>query len=190
MKSSTWQGTAVFFDRDGTLIRDKGYLSDPDGIDILPGAIEAVRSLNNAGIKVIIVTNQSGIARGYFSEVTLHAIHDRLMALFAGQGAGIDAVYYCPHHPEGIVDAYRKTCSCRKPEPGLLLKAAEEFGLDLKRCYLVGDKPIDDIETIHRVGGKGILISTDDETGVKSNTDYITHDICDAVHWICGDMAG
>jgi len=188
MKSSAWQGLAVFFDRDGTLIRDTGYLSDPEGIHILPGSVEAVRWLNQTGMRVIIITNQSGIARGFFNETTLHAIHDRLITLFSAQGARIDAIYYCPHHPEGVVEAYRKSCSCRKPEPGLLLRAAEDFGLDLRCCYLVGDKPIDDMETIHRVGGKGILISTDERADVKGRPDYITRDIYDAVHWICRDM--
>ena len=102
MRSSARPTTAVFLDRDDTIIRDPGYLSDPDGIDILPGAPEAIRVLNESGIPAIIITNQSGIARGFFTEETLEAIHKRLTALLSGHGARIDAIYYCPHHPDGI----------------------------------------------------------------------------------------
>jgi D-glycero-D-manno-heptose 1,7-bisphosphate phosphatase len=187
MRSSTRPTTAVFLDRDDTVIRDPGYLSHPDGIDILPGAAEAIRVLNESGIPAIIITNQSGIARGFFKEETLEAIHKRLTTLLAGQGARIDAIYYCPHHPDGIRQEYRVACTCRKPEPGLLLKAAQDFGLDLRYCYLVGDKPID-VETIHKVGGKGILISTGKDMPLTVKPDYSAATIKDAVSWILKDM--
>jgi len=187
MRSSTSPETGVFLDRDDTLIRDKGYLNDPEQVEILPGTADAIRVLNQAGIPVIIITNQSGIARGLLDEDTLKAIHARLLTDLSDQGARIDAVYYCPHHPEGTREEYRLSCSGRKPEPGLLLMAADAFGLDLGRCYMVGDKPID-IETIHRVGGKGILIVRGKGIIMKDNPDYITKDLLDAVHWILGDL--
>ncbi len=187
MRSSSWPRTAVFLDRDDTIIRDTGYLSDPLRIEILPGAVKALQALNEAGIPVIIITNQSGIARGFFDEDTLEAIHLRLTALLSEQEARIDAIYYCPHHPEGIRKKYRMECTCRKPEPGLLLRAADEFGLDLIRCYLVGDKPID-IETIHRVGGKGILIGSGKDTGMTDRPDFSATTLEDAVYWILKDM--
>jgi D-glycero-D-manno-heptose 1,7-bisphosphate phosphatase len=187
MRSSARPTTAVFLDRDETIIRDPGYLSDPNGIDILPGAAEAIRVLNESGIPAIIITNQSGIARGFFKEETLEAIHKRLTTLLAGQGARIDAIYYCPHHIEGIREEFRVACTCRKPQPGLLLRAAEDFGLDLIHCYLVGDKPID-IETIHKVGGKGILVGTGKDTALQKKADFMAASVKDAVHWILKDM--
>jgi D-glycero-D-manno-heptose 1,7-bisphosphate phosphatase len=187
MRSSVRPTTAVFLDRDDTIIRDPGYLSDPNGIDILPGAAEAIRVLNELGIPAIIITNQSGIARGFFTEETLEAIHKRLTDLLAEQGARIDAIYYCPHHPDGTREEYRTACTCRKPQPGLLLRAAEDFGLDLMHCYLVGDKPID-LETIHKVGGKGILVSSEKDMALKTKTDFMAATIKDAVHWILKDM--
>ncbi len=177
----------MFLDRDDTLIRDKGYLNDPEQVEILPGAADAVRALNQAGIPVIIITNQSGIARGLLDEDTLKAIHARLLADLSAQAARIDVIYYCPHHPEGTREEYRVSCSCRKPEPGLLLMAADTFGLDLRRCYMVGDKSID-IETIHRVGGKGILLGRGREITMDDSPDHIAEDLLDAVHWILGDL--
>ena len=187
MRSSVRPTTAVFLDRDDTIIRDLGYLSDPRDIDIMPGAAEAIRVLNESGIPAIIITNQSGIARGFFKEETLEAIHNRLKTLLDGQGSRIDAIYYCPHHPDGIIKEYRLACTCRKPQPGLLLRAAQDFGLDLMHCYLVGDKPID-IETIHKVGGKGILVGTGNDITLKPRADFMAANLKDAVHWILKDM--
>ncbi|MBN2297177.1 MAG: HAD family hydrolase [Deltaproteobacteria bacterium] len=179
--------TGVFLDRDDTIIRDRIYLDNPDDIEILPGTCEAIHTLNQKGIPVIIITNQSGIARGLLDEETLHEIHLELMSRLASMGAMIDAVYYCPHHPEGSVAEYRKTCPCRKPEPGLLYQAAKEFCLDLNSCYMIGDKPID-VETIHRVGGKGILLTHlhNGDTGQKP--DFTANDLVEAVQWILEDI--
>jgi len=180
----------VFMDRDDTLIRDTGYLSDPAAVEPLEGACEAVRRLNEAGIPVIVVTNQSGVARGFFDEERLQEIHSRLVEVFADMGARIDAVYSCPHHPEGVVERYRLACRCRKPEPGMLIDAARDFGLDLGSCFLVGDKP-HDIEAIHRVGGRGVLVG--DPVGVDapnpaSMPDFVARDIRQAVEWILGKI--
>ena len=135
--------SAVFLDRDDTLIRDRGYLSDPGGIEFLPGAPEAVRLLNEAGIPAILVTNQSGIARGYYGVDEFEALTDWMREQFASHGAALDGVYYCPHHPSEGAPPYRQVCRCRKPQPGLLLDAARDLGLDLTRSVLFGDKVSD-----------------------------------------------
>jgi len=186
MRSKESRRRAVFLDRDDTLIRDTGYLSDPDDIDILPGAAEGLCALNRAGVPAIVVTNQSGIARGLLDEKTLHVIHARLLKLLKMQGARFDALYYCPHHPQGIVEQYRMTCPCRKPEPGMLLQAARDFGLDLTTCFLVGDQGRD-MEAIHRVGGTGVLIATGKEIVLERGPEYVAGDLQDAVRWILED---
>ncbi len=174
--------TGVFLDRDDTLIRDRVYLSDPEGIEILPGVPQAIAQLNAHGIPAIIVTNQSGIARGLFDEKRLAEIHARLTTLLAARGARIDAIYYCPHHPEGIVAQYRLECPCRKPEPGMLIQAARDFALDLTRCYLIGDQSID-IATIKRVGGTGIQL-VPPGTAPPCGADHTAPDLEQAVEWI------
>jgi D-glycero-D-manno-heptose 1,7-bisphosphate phosphatase len=177
--------SAVFLDRDDTIIRDVPYLNDPQGITLLNGAAEAIRSLNEAKLPVIMVTNQSGIARGLLTEEILAAIHDRLIRLLADRNAQIDAVYYCPHHPEGTVEAFTMECACRKPAPGMLLKAALDFGLDLKRSYLVGDQA-SDVQTIAAVGGSGIIITPNGSAA--GGAAYIAADLPDAVRWILDDL--
>jgi len=180
-------GRAVFLDRDDTVIRDKNYLSDPDEVELMPGAAEAIRLLNGRRIPVIIVTNQSGVARGLLDEGKLDLIHARLEELLAVHHAAVNRIYFCPHHPQGSVQEYAVTCSCRKPEPGLLIRAARDFGLDLARCYMVGDKPIDS-ETIHRVGGKGVLIGEPAQGTAAGEPDYLAGDLFDAISWILKDM--
>jgi D-glycero-D-manno-heptose 1,7-bisphosphate phosphatase len=187
MRSRELRRIAVFLDRDDTLIRDTGYLSDPGGIELLPGAVQGLCALNQAGIPVIVVTNQSCIARGLFDEKILHVIHARLLNMLKMQGARIDALYYCPHHPDGIVQEYRMSCSCRKPQPGMLLQAARDFGLDLAACSLVGDKA-EDIEAIHCVKATGVLIRTDKAITLDHTPEYIAQDLPDAVHWILETM--
>ncbi len=178
---------AVFLDRDDTIIRDKGYLSDPEGIEILAGVPEAIRILNSRSIPVIVITNQSGIARGFFDEETLRTIHKRLLALLREQGAVIDAIYYCPHLSEGAVRKYAIACTCRKPDTGMLIQAARDFGLDLPSCFMVGDKP-EDIEVIHRVGGKGVFMSTGKHHDTGHRADFIAHDLIQATQWILSTM--
>ncbi len=181
-------GKAVFLDRDDTIIRDRHYLADPDGVELMPGAAEAIRLLNLHRIPAIVVTNQSGIARGLFSERRLELIHLRLTELLAAHQAVLDAIYYCPHHPQGSVERYSIPCTCRKPEPGLLMKAAQDFGLDLARCYMVGDK-LKDMETIHRVRGMGVLIG-EENTGETepAGPDHRAQNLFEAVQWILKDM--
>lgn len=143
---------AVFLDRDGTVIADPGYLSEPAGVRLMPGAAAAIARLNRAGYPVILVTNQSGIGRGMYDEAAFHAVHRRVEELLAGDGARVDAVYFCPHDPDRV-----PPCDCRKPAPGLFLRAAEEHGLDLSASYFMGDRARD-IEAAARWGAVGILI--------------------------------
>lgn len=150
---------AVFLDRDDTLIEDPGYLADPAGVHLLPGAAHAVKALAAGGYKIVVVTNQSGIARGLLSEETLQAIHDELRRQLAEHGAALDAIYYCPFHPEGVVERYAVESDLRKPRPGMLLQAAREMDLDLKACWMVGDS-YRDVEAGQRAGCRTILLRT------------------------------
>ncbi len=153
--------SAVFLDRDGTLIEDPGYLSDPDQVRLLPGAASAVRRLNEAGCLVIVVSNQSGVARGLITESDVDAIHERLRTLLAAEDARIDAVYYCPFFdgPEAIVEKYRRDSDLRKPNPGMLLLAAKEHPIDLKSSWMIGDKD-SDVLAGRSAGCRTILIET------------------------------
>ena len=145
---------AVFLDRDGTLIEDRHYLGDPAGVRLLSGAADAVRRLNAAGVPAVVVTNQSGIARGLFTEADYQATVRRLDELFAQEGARIDAHYHCPHLPE-----ISGPCDCRKPGPLLYELAARDLALDLERSWWVGDR-LRDIEAAGRFGGHGTLVLT------------------------------
>ncbi|HEY9159797.1 MAG TPA: HAD family hydrolase [Desulfomonilia bacterium] len=176
--------TGVFLDRDDTIIKDVPYLKDPDMIMLLPGASRAVRLLNDNAIFAIIITNQSGIARGLLNEADLEAVHKRLRKMLADDSARIDAIYSCPHHPDGVIERYAVRCRCRKPETGLLEDAARDFSLNLSRCYFIGDKQ-SDIEAIHRVGGKGILVGHSTET---ISAEYHAKDILDAAEWVIRDI--
>jgi D-glycero-D-manno-heptose 1,7-bisphosphate phosphatase len=150
---------AIFVDRDGTINEDIGYVSRPEELKLYPFAAEAIRLANAAGFKLIIVTNQAGIARGLYSEEDLSAIHALMTEEFLRQGARVDAIYYCPHHPEIGDGKYRLACECRKPRPGLLKTAALDYGIDLSRSYVIGDKA-SDIELAANTGSKGVLVLT------------------------------
>ncbi|MGH1362487.1 MAG: D-glycero-alpha-D-manno-heptose-1,7-bisphosphate 7-phosphatase [Calditrichia bacterium] len=150
---------AVFLDRDGTLNIDTSYPASLDDIELLPGAIEAVRLLNEAGILAIVVTNQSGVARGYFSEERVLEINAGITRWFEEGCARIDGWYYCPHHPTAGEAPYRKECDCRKPGGGMLLQAAKDFDLDLSRCYMIGDK-LSDVEAGLRLKMTTVLVNT------------------------------
>ncbi|MET0396400.1 MAG: HAD family hydrolase [Longimicrobiaceae bacterium] len=150
---------AVFLDRDGTIIHDAHYLADPDGVRLLPGAAAAIARLNAAGIPVVVVTNQSGIGRGYFGEDDFRAVQARVEALLAAEGARVDAVYHCPHAPDA-----EPACGCRKPGVELFVRAAEEHGLDPARSWYVGDR-VRDVAPAERLGGRGILVRAGAEHG-------------------------
>jgi D-glycero-D-manno-heptose 1,7-bisphosphate phosphatase len=150
---------AVFLDRDGTLIEDVGYLDAIDRIAVFPWSVDAVRALNRAGLPVVVVTNQSGIARGLFSCETVGAVHDEISRRFADGHARVDAYYYCPHHPRGTVAEYARECDCRKPGCGLVERAARDLNLDLARSFVVGDQWTD-IALAHAVNARGIFVRT------------------------------
>ncbi|MFW6107955.1 MAG: D-glycero-alpha-D-manno-heptose-1,7-bisphosphate 7-phosphatase [bacterium] len=159
---------AVFLDRDGTIIPETGArTADPD-VEPLPGAIEAVRRLRRAGFLLIVVTNQSGVARGYYTEAELAVMHERLLAKFERGGAQIDDLYYCPHHPdEAEIAEYRRDCDCRKPKPGLLLRAADEHDIALDASYAVGDSPRD-VAAARAAGCRGAALILPDQQATFS----------------------
>lgn len=186
---------AVFVDRDGVISEEVGYLGDRDHLRLIPNSAEAVKLVNQSGLKIIAITNQSGIARGYFSEEMLGHIHRKMEQLLSDQGAFLDGIYYCPHHPEGTVEAYRMECDCRKPAAGLLTRAAQEHSIDVSSSYLVGDKRTD-IECAHRAGAQGILVLTGygkDElrkinSAALAQPAYVAADLRDAVQWIIKEI--
>jgi D-glycero-D-manno-heptose 1,7-bisphosphate phosphatase len=137
------QRPAAFLDRDGVLNVDHGYAYRPDQLEWIAGAPQAVRLLNEAGYIVIVVTNQSGVARGFYDEAAVHQLHAHMQEVLKAQGAHIDAFYYCPHHPEGTVKEFAVNCKCRKPDTGMLDQAAREWPIDLGRSILIGDRDND-----------------------------------------------
>src|SRR5690348_10854912 len=154
---------AVFLDKDGTLIEDVPYNVDPARVCLAPGAIEGLRSLGGAGFRLIVVSNQSGVAHGLFAEAALAGVEARLRELLAAGGVSLDGFYYCPHHPGGSVAAYAVACDCRKPLPGLLRQAAREHGIDLAASWLVGDI-LNDVEAGRRAGCRTVLLDNGHET--------------------------
>ncbi len=156
---------AVFLDRDGTLIEEVNYLSRVEQVRLLPGAAEAVRRVNEAGVRVVVVTNQAGVARGYFPEDRVAEVHAHLSAVLGERGARIDTYYYCPHHAESGVGAYKVDCDCRKPKPGMLRTAARELGLDLSRSWMIGDK-VCDLKAGAAAGCRTVLVKTGYGAGV------------------------
>jgi D-glycero-D-manno-heptose 1,7-bisphosphate phosphatase len=150
---------AVFLDRDGTMIVERGYLDDLRLVTPFPYTADAIVRLRAAGFAIVVVTNQAGIARGYFDETFVQRVHRHLDELLAPSGAVPEAYYFCPHHPDGVVEEYRRVCECRKPAPGMVLRAARELSLDVGRSYVVGDKWLD-IGLANQSGARGILVRT------------------------------
>lgn len=181
---------AVFIDRDGTLTEEVGYVNHPSRLRLLPRSAEAIRRLNAAGVPAVVVTNQAGIARGYFSEDVLKAVNDRLAAELARAGARLDGVYVCSHHPSEGEPPYRAHCECRKPRPGLLRRAASDLGLDLARSTMVGDKA-SDLVPGRSVGAAAVLVLTGYGRGeweyrratFETAPDHVADDLLDAVDW-------
>ena len=130
---------AVFLDRDGTLCREVGYVNHPSRLELMPDGAAAIRELNRRGWLSVVVTNQAGVARGYFPYHVVEETHRRLVRLLEAEGARLDAIYVCPHHPEVGGPGFRAACDCRKPRPGMLLRAAREMKIDLARSYIAGD---------------------------------------------------
>jgi D-glycero-D-manno-heptose 1,7-bisphosphate phosphatase len=163
---------AIFLDKDGTLIPDIPYNVDPAKIELVDGAIAALRSLRSAGFKLILISNQSGVARGYFQEIALQAVEQRLRQLL--HPVELDGFYYCPHHETGAIAAYAIECECRKPKPGLLLKAAAHHQIDLSRSWMIGDI-LHDVEAGRRAGCQTILIDNGNETEWILTPDRLPH---------------
>lgn len=186
---------AIFFDRDGTLNEEVGYAHRPDQLILLPGAVEAVRAINQRGMKAIVVSNQAGVAKGLFEEEDVIRFHSALGDLMAREGVRLDAFYYCPHHPDGTRQGYGKPCDCRKPAPGMLLRAAQEMDLDLSRSYVIGDR-ISDVLMARAAGSRPVLVLTgygkrewEDKGGdALVHPDHLARDVLDAVRWIIEDI--
>ena len=174
---------AIFLDKDGTLIVDVPYNVDPDLIVLAPGAVEGLTRLHAAGYRFVVITNQSGVARGKFTEAALGPVEDRLRELLAGFGVPLAGFYHCPHHPQGSVPEYAVACDCRKPAPGMLLRAAAELGIDRARSWFVGDI-LNDVEAGRRAGCRTVLIDNGNETewvaGPDRTPDHRAADLAEA----------
>lgn len=168
----------VLLDRDGTINVERHYLSSPNQVELLPGAAEGIRFMRCLGLTTIVVTNQSAIGRGYFDVETLDRIHQRLRRVLAARGASLDAIYVCPHSPE-------VGCRCRKPAPGLALRAAYEFGCDLSCSFVVGDRK-SDMEMGNRIGATTLLIRNDHDLAVTTDAraDFVVGNLLEAAHII------
>jgi len=184
---------AVFLDRDGTIIEEVGYLDRPERVEFFPWTIDAIRVLNRAGLAVVLVSNQSGIARGFFTHDVVEQTHARMAAMLSEGGAHIDAYYYCPHHPDGVVPDLAKACSCRKPARGLVDRAVEEFNIDPARSFVVGDRWVD-IGLARAVGAQGLLVRSGygdtqehrPPDGMKA--DAVLDNLIAASSWILGKL--
>jgi D-glycero-D-manno-heptose 1,7-bisphosphate phosphatase len=180
---------AAFLDRDGALIEEVGYLDRPDRVALYPYATDAIRALNRAGVPIVLVTNQSGVARGFFTEAVVHDVHSRIADLLAAGGAHIDAYYYCPHHPDGRVPEYAVRCECRKPGRALVDRAVRELGVDPGQSVTVGDRWLD-IGLARTIGGRGVLVRTGYGAGEEHrpraglNADAVVNNLVEAASWI------
>ncbi len=150
---------AVFLDRDGTIIEETGYLDRLDRLAFFPYSVDAVRALNRAGFAVVVITNQSGVARGIVRESFVGEAHRHIAARLEQGGARIDGFYYCPHYPHAALEQYRVACDCRKPKPGMLRQAARDLDLDLSRSFVVGDRA-NDVAAARAAGARAILVTT------------------------------
>ena len=176
---------AIFLDRDDTLIEDPGYINDPDDVKLLDGAAETLAAMRKMGYKLVVITNQSAVARGIVSEEVLEQIHERLETLLSRQGVTLDAIYYCPYHPEGVIGKYRRESDLRKPNSGMLLAAAEDMDIDLKQSWMIGNS-YSDVAAGLKAGCKTILISSSasppERKGSDPKPDKIAVNIKEAVN--------
>lgn len=186
----------VFLDRDGTISEEVGYVNHPDRLQLYTWTADAIRKLNQAGLPVIVVTNQSGVAKGYFSEDLVHQVHRKIALELASREARLDAIYYCPHHPHARLEAYRKKCRCRKPLTGMIEEAAEHFRIDLKSSYVVGDS-YRDMQLGFNAGTRTILVMTGYGRGEYEyqrsswprNPDRIAENLLEAVERILAKLS-
>jgi D-glycero-D-manno-heptose 1,7-bisphosphate phosphatase len=177
----------VFLDRDGTLNIDRGFVYTREDFIFINGAIEALARLKKMGFILVVVTNQSGIARGLYTEEDVNSLHEYVNDELRVHGTGIDRFYFCPHHPEALVQSYRKDCACRKPKPGLILQALSDLSIDPKVSYLIGDM-MRDICAGKRAGVRSILIQEHEESVDTSDCseipDLVVHDLLEAAQFI------
>ena len=185
---------AVFLDRDGTINEEMGYLNHIDRFVLIPGAVAAIRSINESGLKAVVVTNQSGAARGYFPKELIDQVHQKMSDLLEEEGAFLDGIYSCTHTPPSKEES--GGCGCRKPKIGLMKQAALELNLDLEKSYVVGDR-FKDVEMARNAGAKAILALTGYGKGEleflgpssKVQADFVAEDLAEAVEWILSDMS-
>jgi D-glycero-D-manno-heptose 1,7-bisphosphate phosphatase len=186
---------AVFFDRDGTLNEEIGHVRNAEDFRVYSFAARAVRLVNEAGLRAIVVTNQSGIARGLIPESLVRRVNRQLTRRIAAGGGKLDAIYYCPHHPEASVERFRVVCECRKPAPGLLEAAAREFGVDLARSFMIGDRFVDMLAG-KRAGARSVLVLTgvgrteleDERINAITQPDHVAENAYKAVRWILANL--
>lgn len=170
----------VLLDRDGTIIVDKHYLCDPEGVELIPNAAEGLKKIQSLGYGLIILTNQSGIGRGYYSEKQMHAVNARMLELLNSGGVSIDGIYFCPHSPD-------QSCNCRKPETGMIEAAKKDFPINTSESYVIGDKACD-INCGKNAGTRSILVRTGkglkSEATIGSEADYVADDLLDCFNFI------
>lgn len=178
---------AVFMDRDGTIVEDVGYLNSPEQIHFIPGSIEAIKMLNEAGYKVVVITNQAGVAKGLITEDMLQTIDKTLHKWILNGGAHLDGIYYCPHHPEHGVYPYKQVCECRKPHPGLIKRAHRDLDIDLSQSYMIGDKATD-VEAGKSAGAKTVFVLSgrgkEEKEKLKDKPNHIANNLLEAVKWV------
>jgi D-glycero-D-manno-heptose 1,7-bisphosphate phosphatase len=184
---------AVFLDRDGVVIEEVSFLASITHLTLFPWTTDAIRALNRATLPVVVITNQSGIARGFFTEAFVDEVHREIAGRLAAGGARIDAYYYCPHHPDGRVADYTRSCDCRKPGRGLIDRAARDLNLDPARSFVVGDK-WSDVELARAVGARGVLVRTGHGAAAESHravgltADAIVDNLAAAASWILKNL--
>jgi len=178
---------AVFLDKDGTLVDDVPYNVDPALIRLTHGAGEGLRMLRDAGFRLFVVSNQSGVARGYFAEEALGPVEARVRELLGAQGVEIEAFRWCPHHPEGTIERYRMACDCRKPRPGMITSLAAEHGIDLACSWMVGDTPAD-VEAGRLAGCRTIFVDGRADAGPGLAPDHVVGDLAQAARIIVAEQ--
>jgi D-glycero-D-manno-heptose 1,7-bisphosphate phosphatase len=182
---------AIFIDRDGTLNEEVGYITEISQFRLFDFAAESIKLINDAGWYAVIITNQAGIARGQYTEEFLRQLHAEMESSLRRRGARLDAIYYCPHHPDFGVPPYRQDCNCRKPKPGLIEKAAKDLSLDLKECYVIGDRKRD-VEMGHAAGARSVMVMTgygreeywDRHVCWTRQPDQVCENLLEAVRWV------
>lgn len=182
---------AIFMDRDGTISYEVGYINHVSRLQVMPESVEAIRHINRSAFRAVAVTNQSGVARGYFEEPLIEQVHASLRRQLEERGARLDAIYYCPHHPREGEPPWRQECGCRKPATGMLERACRELGIDLAGSYMVGDTMID-MRTARSAGLTGVLVLTGYGRGEYEHRshlwpfrpDHIAENLLEAVRWI------